>query len=90
MKDRTNDIEVSGVRVKMNDLPLVQRAMRDFPSIRFLCDPWRSKGTSYYDISYGGKGDDIREFETVIKDFYYEDPKVEKKPFFQRIFGSKE
>ena len=89
MKDRTNEIEVSGVRIKMDDLPLVQKAMRDFPSIRFLYEPWRSKGTSYYDVSYGGKGNDIRGFEIAIKDFYYEDPKLVKKSFFQKIFGSR-
>jgi hypothetical protein len=89
MKDLTNDIEVLGVRIKEDCLPLVQRKMVDFPSIRFLYNPLRYKGTNYYEISYGGSVDDVRGFETTIEDFYYKEPKEEKIPFFQRLFGKR-
>ena len=89
MKDPTNEVEVSGVRIKEDCLPLLQRRMVDFPSIRFIYNPWRFKGTNYYDVGFGGKVKEVNEFEVAINDFYYEEPKEEKVPFFQKIFGKR-
>jgi hypothetical protein len=85
MKDPTNEVEVSGVRIKGDCLSLVQRKMIDFPSIRFLYNPMKWPRFDYYDISFGGKVKEVNEFEVAIKDFYYEEPKEEKIPFFQRL-----
>jgi hypothetical protein len=90
MKDPTNEVECSGVKIKGDCLPLVQKKMADFPSIRFLYNPMKSmkwEKFDYYEISFGGKVLEVNDFKVALKDLYFEYPKEEKISFFQRIFG---
>ncbi len=86
MYDRSNNIEVSGVKIKDACLPMVQRAMGKFPSIRFLYNPIKYIRTPYYEIAYGGKSNDVRNFETAIKECYWY-PEPAKRTFFQKLFN---
>jgi hypothetical protein len=87
MQDRSNDIEVSGVKIKDECLLMVQKAMSGFPSIRFLYNPIKYFRTPYYEIAYGGKSNDVRAFEVAIQDFYWNPPEPPKRTFFQKLFN---
>lgn len=85
MYDRSNEIEVRGVKIKDADLFKVQRIMGQFSSIRFLYNPIKWIRTDYYEIAYGGKGADINNFQTAIKEYYWH--ALVRRTFFQKLFN---
>jgi hypothetical protein len=87
MQDRNNDVEVSGYRIKPECIILVQQEMANWPSVRFLCNPDYSKYESCYRVAFGGRGNDVREFEKSIETYIYEEPKLIKKSLWKRLFG---
>jgi hypothetical protein len=93
MHNRSNDIEVSGVRIQYDKIVQVQQTTKQFPSIRFLWNPWRYADNPYFEISFGGNGEDINGFQKAIMEYIYEEKHEVKKSWFQKIiemiFGSR-
>lgn len=89
MYDRKNEVEHTGLKVKINHIKDVQNLMKQYQTIRFLYNPlpWKN----YFEIGFGGSGPDISAFSRELYDsgWLWEKEENKKQPWWKHLFGSK-